>query len=387
MRPWGVETQIRPVVPPKTFTITRTEQSNMSSGWTYSDDAAWLTAGSTAFDEFFWYSAVKLAANWTESSEVIQSSPWTLDITQLWTLTSGDNVMIKFPVRWIKMTNNSNTITLSITEWLGRESEWYQYYAFQNTWDVNANANTKVATKPLYLWTYLSYKNSNVLKSWSGKTPQGWNTMGNELSYAAANGTWWTIMWFYQRCLINAYYIMKYWNPNWQTAVWRWFVNWNSSISTWWTNNYTSATWWESTWYYQCKLFWLEDWRWNQYQWIWWLFTDNSKNVYTALHNFTANLNTWETQYKNVWTVYSNFDYQCIGNMIWTNKWMFIPTSWQYSSNYSTYYCDYWYVGKSNLALAWGMFGNGYGAWPFCISIANTSTSVYYYAGSRLMYL
>ena len=41
-------TKVRPSADTRTFTITRTEKSNMSSWWTYSDDAAWLTAWSTA---------------------------------------------------------------------------------------------------------------------------------------------------------------------------------------------------------------------------------------------------------------------------------------------------------------------------------------------------
>ena len=107
--------QVRPNNP-KTFTISWTEWSNMSSGWTYSDDAAWLTAGDTAFDKFFWYSAVRLNTSWEETAEVTQTTPWQLDLSQLWTLTSGDNVMIKFPRLWIKMSKSGSVVTLSITE-------------------------------------------------------------------------------------------------------------------------------------------------------------------------------------------------------------------------------------------------------------------------------
>ena len=60
---------VRPPVKQRTFTISYTEKSDMSSWWTYSDDAAWLTAGSTAFDEFFWYSAVKLNSSWGEQQK------------------------------------------------------------------------------------------------------------------------------------------------------------------------------------------------------------------------------------------------------------------------------------------------------------------------------
>lgn len=46
----------------QTFTITYMENSSPTGfSPTYSDDASGLTAGSTAFDEFFNYSAVKLS--------------------------------------------------------------------------------------------------------------------------------------------------------------------------------------------------------------------------------------------------------------------------------------------------------------------------------------
>ena len=377
--------QVRPLVT-RTFTISWTEKSDMSSWWTYSDDAAWLTAWSTEFDDFFWYSAVKLASDGTESA-IVNQNAWVLDITQLWNLTSWDNVMIKFPVRWIKMSKSWSTITLSITDAKGRESEWYQYYAFQKTWDINANASTTVATTPLYMWAYLSYTNWSKLQSWSWQTPQGNYTMWNAISYAWANWTWWTITWWYQRQLINAYYMMKYGNPDCQSVIGRWFVDGNSAAhATWWTNSYTNASWWETTGKYQCKLFWLEDWRWNQYQWVWWMFTDWSKNMYTALHDFTANMSTSESQYKNAGAITTTSGY-CMSSILWTNKWMFWPTATVDNWNYNTYYCDYAYVIASRLASAGGSWSNGSYAGAFRLIVNYSASGADAYVGARLMFL
>ena len=371
--------------PSRTFTVSRTEQSNMSSWWTYSDDAAGLTAGSTDFDDFFWYSAVKLASDGTESSIVSQNAG-VLDITQLWTLTSWDNVMIKFPVRWIKMSKSWSTITLSITDATGRESEWYQYYAFQKTGDIEANASTTVATTPLYMWAYLSYTNWSKLQSWSWQTPQGNYTMWNAISYAWANWTWWTITWWYQRQLINAYYMMKYGNPDCQSVIGRWFVDGNSAAhATWWTNSYTNASWWETTGKYQCKLFWLEDWRWNQNQWIWWMFTDWS-NMYTALHDFTTSMSTGESQYKNAGAITTTSG-NCMSSILWTNKWMFWPTATVDNWNYNTYYCDRAYVYAYRFADASGSWYDGSGAGTLRVSVGDSASSAYASIGARLMYL
>lgn len=379
-------TQVRPK--PRTFTISWTEQSNMSSGWTYSDDAAWLTAGSTDFDEFFWYSAVRLNSAWVETAEITQSGSgwnWKLNINSLWTLTSWDNIMIKFPVRWIKMSKSWSTVTLSITDWLNRS--WYQYYAFQKTWDVDSNTEN-TATYPLYLWTYLSYKSNNVLKSWSWQTPQGSNTMPNELSYASANGTWWTIMWWYQRCLINAYYIMKYWNPDSQSVIGKWFVASNNSAThiTWWTNSQSNATYWSSNWTIQCKLFGLEDWRWNQYQQLGWVFVDWSYNMYVALHNFTANISTSESQYKYIGSL--NFtSSQELSSIIWTNKQLFAPYASTSNSNYNTYYCDYVYLYSSTFAIVGWDRTDGASAGAFELKFNYRANNYNARTGSRLMYL
>ena len=374
-------------VRPKTYTITWTEASSPSSfNPVYSDDAAGLTAGSTAFDDFFWYSAVKLASNGTESA-IVNQNAGVLDITQLWTLTSWDNVMIKFPVRWVKMTKSWSNVTLSITEELGRESDWYQYYAFQKTGDIEANASTTVVTTPLYMWAYLSYTNWSKLQSWSWQTPQGNYTMWNAITYAWANWTWWTITWWYQRHLINAYYMMKYGNPNCQSVIGRWFVDGNSAAhATWWTNSYTNASWWETTGKYQCKLFWLEDWRWNQYQLVWWMFTDWSKNMYTALHDFTANMSTSESQYKNAGAITTTSGY-CMSSILWTNKWMFWPTATVDNSSYNTYYCDGAGVNASRLADAGGSWNSGSGAGAFRVSVSDSASSAYASIGARLMYL
>ena len=374
--------------PSKTFTISWTEQSNMSSWWTYSDDATWLTAGSTSFDEFFWYSWVKLATDWTETAEITQLASWwygKLDITQLGTLTSWDNVMIKFPVRWIKMTKSWSVVTLSITDGIGRESEWFQYYAFQNTGDIEANASTTVATKPLYLWTYLSYTSSNVLKSWSWKTPQ-WNyTIWNAITYAWNNWTWWTITWWYQRMYVNALYMMKYGNPNSQSVVWGWYVWMSSQQTTWYTNSQTNATYWTNYYDKQVKLFWLEDWWGNQYQWVWWMFSDGSKNIYTALHDFTNSTSTSQSQYKIAG--YLATSWWCISSILGTNKWLFCPNDTVSNSSFNTYYCDNTYVSATCFSVAGGSYSSSSYAGTFLLHNNYANNEAYSSIGSRIMYL
>lgn len=375
-------TKVRPKS--TTFTISWTEQSNMSSWWTYSDDAAWLTAGSSAFDDFFWYSAVLLNTSGVKTAEMTQTW-WTFTgaMTTLGNITSWDNVMIKFPVRWIKMTKSWSTVTLSITDWLGRESEWYQYYA-HCTWTLSSPWTPKSA---FYLWAYKAANNgSNVLKSWSGKTIEVSQTQATSCSRASANGTWYNIMWFYQRMYINALYMMKYWNPDCQSVVGKGYTWASSKTTTWWTNSQTYATYWTSSNATQCRLFWLEDWWGNADEWVWWMCTDGSKNLWTALSWYTWTITT-SSPYQNTWTTIQTTSWFDLSSIAWNNKAMFATTGTVNNSSYSTYYCDYVPVNASSLASAGGSWAGSVYAGAFYLSVTQTASTASAGLGSRLMYL
>lgn len=383
-----------------TMTVTWTEASDPAQfNPVWSDDATWLTAWSPEFDAFFWYSAVKLASDWTETARVTQwSTPWELDISQLWTLTSWDNVMIKFPVRWIKMSRNWDNVTLSITKELNKI--WYQYYAFTRDTTVK-NA--------LYLWAFKWSRVSNVLKSWSwqwaaSSESTDWisyislsNTTTWARACARANNTsistwsngWDEITW-YARNYVNSMYMMKYWHWNWQdtSVVWRWYVDWNSAAhTTWWSwtdswNN--NATWWESTWKKQMRLFWLEDRWWNVYEWLDWAFYTSSTNINVSSNNVLTNT-SWSTSsapFNTNITIWSSWSY--LKSAVWTNEWMFAPADRSWSN--STYYCDYFNVTSGGGLRAGGNWRYGSSAGPFCVDY-NSVSNANSYCGARLMFL
>lgn len=324
-------------VPSRTFTISWEEKTDMSSGWTYSDDAAWLTAGSSDFDDFFWYSAVLLNTSGVETAEMKQT--WwvfTWAMTTLGNITSGDNVMIKFPVRWIKMEKSWSVVTLSITDGLGRESEWFQYYA-HNIWTLT---NPWTPKNAFYLWAYKWYNSSNVLKSWSWKTPTWNQTQATFCTQAKANGSWYNIIGFYQRQYINALYMMKYWNPNAKNIIWKWYTSWQTMPNTWWTNSQTNATYWTSSNTTQIKLFWLED-RWClMWDFLWWAYIDSNNILYTQLSWYSWDGSWWISTET---TIYVNPSVYCMSSIAWNNKAMFSPTNnaYQSGSSYTRYYASF----------------------------------------------
>lgn len=379
-------TKVRPSFKPRTFTITRREQSNMSSWWTYSDDAAWLTAGSTAFDEFFNYSAVRLNSAGAVTAEVTQSTPWQLNLSSLWTLTSGDNVMIKFPRLWIKMSKSGSTVTLSITDNPDAEADGFQYYA-HSRWTLSS----PIKKDALYLWAFKAYNSSNVLKSWSWQSPVVSITQQNCINYARANdgntgSAWYDIIGFYQREFINALYMMKYWNPDCQSVIWRWYTGWSAKVNTGWTVSQTLATYGTTSNTQQVKLFWLEDWWGNIHEWIGWMCTDGSKNLWTALSWFVWDIKT-SSPYENTETTIQTTSWNDLSSIVWSNKWLFAPTATVSNSNYDTYYCDNANVGASRLAGAGGYYGSGSLAGAFLLYVRLSASSATTYVGARLMFL
>ena len=179
---------------------------------------------------------------------------------------------------------------------------------------------------------------------------------------------------------------MKYWNPDGQTVIGRGFVDWNSAATaTWWTNSQTNATYGESTGKASMKLFGLEDWRWNQNQWVWWIFADWSKVMWTALHDFTASISTAESQYKSTGTTIAwNGDIRAVAG---TNKWMFCQTAIVSNSNYDTYWCDYGGVIASRLAVAGGVWNSSSDAGAFRLAVNLSASNTNANIGARLMFL
>ncbi len=372
--------------PYKVFTISWTEKSDMSSGWTYSDDAAWLTAGSTDFDKFFWYYWCRLNSSGVETDTITQTDSWgdgKLSITQLWTLTSWDNVMIAFPLRWIKMEKSWSVVTLSITD--DPNKDGYQYYAFTRYGTIKDK---------LYIWTYKWYNSSSVLKSWSWYTASTSISLVNACTYAksnnssynSANSNYEEVTW-YARQYVNALYMMKYWNPNAQSVVWSWYTS-QSAQTTWATNSITDATGatnkTSSTW--RIKLFWLED-RWGTV----WEWVDGA--YYSANNRLKTSL-TWK--FNSSWHIAtSNFDsttmvvvwWDTMKWIIWDNEWMFACNEWAGGVWLSTYYSDtIYYIYSWNyiyVGWAWDYISE---QWLFRTQW-NWDTAANQYMSTRIMYL
>lgn len=350
-------------VPYRTFTISWEEKSDMSSWWTYSDDATWLTAGSSAFDTFFWYSGVRLNSSWTETAEITQTQSWwgwKLDITQLWTLTSGDNVMIKFPRRWIKMTKSWSVVTLSITN--EENKAWYSYIPFTRGTTVKDN---------LYIGAY-ALSSGDVSLSW--KTPLWMTSPINYYNNIITTywGNWYSMIGIYQRWYICALYFMKYGNPDSRTVIWPWRVSGGSLATTGGTNSQINATYWTSSNTSQIKLFWIEDFRWNTMMHVAYAKWNASKYL---LVNQTATLTDTSDIYNDSnypVNLYGTAAWGWINTIYWTNDAMFLPTSqW---GDWSTYYKERIWCNTSRAVCT----GASYTQAGWCITLDYTNYGATY---------
>ena len=354
----------------RTFTISWTEKPDMSSWWTYSDDAAWLTAWDTAFDEFFWYYWVRLSKAWVETNKVKQSTPGTLDITQLWTLTSWDDVMIAFPKMWYKMSKSWSTVTLSLTKDPDKASEWYRYYAFTKWSDIK---------NVMYLWAYEMNSNYGSL-SWAA--PKASQTRAQFRSGVASvyNDSWrHSLITYRVRDFIKMLYMMKYGNPDSQTVIWKWLTWWRAVENTWATNSITSATWatdTSKTW--RIKLFWLEDIWWNVNEWMDCCYFNSSTHLTVDNTNSIFQDSAYST---DLWQASSWW----LAGIDWSTEWTFrnISTSWWSST---AYYCDSYSAYADCVLYVGGGYNYGNNAGMFFV-IYDTVDYSNARIGSRLQFL
>jgi len=367
---WDIK--VRPI-DKRTFTISRTEKSDMSSWWTYSDDAAWLTAWDTAFDEFFWYYGCRLNTSGVETAKVTQEESWwawKLDITKLWTLTSWDNVMIAFPKMWYKMSKSWSTVTLSLTKDPNKASEWYKYYAFTK-WSIVKDV--------LYLWAYEMTENYTSL-SW--KAPLAKQTRSAFRSWVQNKywaSSWYSIMTYRPRDFIKMLYMMKYGNPDSQTVIWKWLTSWSSAANTWATNSITNATWatnTSNTW--RIKLYWLEDIWWNVSEWMDWCHFNSSKHLTVDNTNSVFQDSAYST---DLWVASSWY----MMTIDWSTDWTFKNTSSSAASS-STYYCDRYSANTDRVLYAGGYYSNGDYSGIFYVG-TYTATDASANHGSRLQFL
>lgn len=351
---------------------------------TYADDAVGMTPGSDAWDEFFGHYPVMFKDG--VEGKKLQRNDFTkyedgtnADIT---TGAEGD-VMIAFPRRGLNISKNGNIITISMT---GSPNDVrYEYMAHKR-------GNT--LKEKFYLGAYKGSEVSSKLRSLSGKTCANNKSISEFRPLAQANGApdgnggsgydqsgWYQLV--YRQCM----YVLKYKTLNSQSAVGRGFVDDNSEQKPTGGTETKGMDWGESTGKDHMKLFGLEDFWGNIYEWIDGCCSDTNRNILTATEGFNdTGANYTSRGIAASANVPWNYMSSCVGN---THS-GFITTARNGSE--TTYFCDYATLYSSanhNVIPEYGGYWKeGSHAGAFILIIASSVTDdAAAFVGARLMYV
>lgn len=351
--------------------------SNPDTCCTYGDDAISMTPGSDAWDEFFGHYPVMFKDG--VEGQKLQRNNFNLheDGTSA-DITSGSegDVMICFPRRGLKMGKSGSVITISMTD--NPDDTNFEYMAHKR--------GSTIKDK-FYLGAYKGSEVSSKLRSLSGKTCANNKTIGDFRTLAQANGApngsggsgydqngWYQLI--YRQCM----YILKYKSLNSQSKVGRGFVDGNSAQKATGGTETKGMDWGETTGKDHMKLFGLEDFWGNMYEWIDGYFFDSSLNIKTATENFNDTGSNYTARGVAA-SVSWNYMNNCVGD---TNI-GFTPTST--SGSATTYFCDSALMNASCVPEFSGDWRSASNAGAFMLLVEHYTYRAYPNFGARLMYV
>ena len=358
----------------KTMTVLLNLNTSDPTQWAvYDDDAMFMEAGSDEWDEFFGHYPCILE-NGVELGKLNRDNfAQYEDGTTAPITTLGKDVMICFPRRGIKIEYlDADTLSVSMTNEDNKEGYSYMAHSYKGN-----------PLDKFYLGAYKGYVSWGSLYSTSGVAPAINTTIENFRTFAQTRGTGYEQSGFFQLTFRQVMYLLKYKGQNAQIAIGRGFVDGNSAAHATGGTNTRGMDWGESTGQDQMKLFGLEDFYGNVYEFIDGLYSDANRKLYVADGNF----NDTGTNYTDANT--STFSSNVSGYLrypVGTNLAGFNGGSQTYGDA-STYFCDYTIVGASHLAYFGGFWNDGDYAGVFRLDVNRTASFSSANYGARLMYM
>lgn len=358
-----------------TYTVNlNLNDSNPLTWATYADDAVGMEAGSADWDSFFGHYPC-IVANGVEGDK-LDPNDYTKTIggSAAPITTLGNDVMVCYPRRGIKIEQSGDILSVSMTTDEGKSGYSYMAHSYKG-----------VAKDRFYLGAYKGYVSGNQLYSVSGQVPTTNVTIGNFRSYAQARGTGYEQSAFYQLTYRQAMYLLKYKGQNAQVAVGRGFVDGNSAIygNTGYTND-KGMDWGESTGKFPMKLFGLEDFYGNIYEFIDGIHSGSNRQLLAADGNYNDTGSGYITVSSA--TAPSNWS-RFMRYPVGTNAGGFAPlVSDTNAGSDTTYFCDYADVGADRLAFFGGYWKNAGNAGVFYLQVSLQASITYPNYGARLMF-
>jgi hypothetical protein len=345
--------------------------SNPESSVTYSDDAIGMIPGDNAWDEFFGHYPCILK----DGVEGVRLNPndYTKDVdgntVNLASFTVGD-VMVGFPRRGIKISTVGTTVKIQMTD--DPDNVDFEYYAHKRG---------AIDKDIFYLGAYKGFFDGSKLRSWSGKLPTVEQTIGTFRTQAQANGAGYDQSGFYQLIFRQCMYLLKYKNLDSQVAVGRGYVDGNSAAIATGGTNAKGMDFGETTGKLQMKLFGLEDFWGNVWEWIDGIVTTSTRNMLTATTRFNDTGSGYTDQGQGATADIGGYMRKPQGS----TKTGFLAK--EAGGSETTYFCDYAYLAASCVAFFGGHWGDASGAGAFRLSVGNAASVSSASVTARLMYL
>lgn len=371
------EAKLAAATPPAPTTKTMTAKfdltdSNPDTWGTYYDDAIGMTVGSDDWDTFFGHypcildNGVELGKLKRENFAQYEDGS-SAPITTL-----GKDVMIAYPKRGIKLDITNDVLTVSMTDAEGVDGYSYMAHSYKGN-----------PCSTFYLGAYKGYSSSSKLYSVSGQTPTVSQTIGTFRTQAQARGTGYEQSAFFQLTYRQVMYMLKYRGKNAQIAVGRGFVDGNSAAHATGGTNSLGMDYGESTGKVQMKLFGLEDFYGNVFEFIDGIYSNSNRQILVADGNFNDTGSGYQSA--GTATFSSNIGgYMKLPNG--TNLAGFAPASTSYGSA-TTFFCDYADVGAGRLGAFGGLWNDGAGAGVFQLYVYRSASISSANYGGRLMYM
>lgn len=351
---------------------------------TYADDAVGMTAGSDAWDDFFGHYPCILTRTGSEVGKLKRDNfaqyedGTSAPITNY--TTAG--AFICFPRRGIKLEYiDANTLSISMTNEDNKEGYSYWAHSYSNS---SAGYEHAVCDK-FYLGVYKASLVDDTLWELSGQTPAANMTIGNFRTAAhSAHSVGFELSGFFQLTFRQVMYLLKYKGQNAQIAIGRGYVDGNSSTHVTGGTNTRGMDWGESTGQDQMKLFGLEDFYGNIFEFIDGIISDSNRKIYVTDGNFNdAGANYTDVGIAGFSSNLSGYLRYPIG----TNLGGFVLGSDTFGGNEFQYFCDGAFIGDSSLGAFGGFRTNQSIAGPFRLVINPKADYSAADCGSRLMYM
>jgi hypothetical protein len=192
--------------------------SNPSTSVTYTDDAAGMTGGSSAWDNMPVFKDIKpcvlkngAVQYYLNPSNFNQKANGTTSV-----LTGADgDVMIEFPKTGVAINTSGDTLTVKITE--APSDPNFRYYAHTRT--------TEGDRDKLYIGAFKGCVISSALRSVPGQPPKTSEAQGTFRTWAQANGSGYDLLSFYPMTLLQCLYLIRFKNLNSQAALGKGYVD------------------------------------------------------------------------------------------------------------------------------------------------------------------